>query len=1154
MAVRSRVLAGTNFLLFAGLAVFVWARPNVPGTARPPAALDATRPIAIQPAAANDHPLPQCTHADLREAAPSTSTANLRRETVRNDPEPSRPLIIPEIPRERFTTPPPSAAFARASRHPNRQQPAVAVTLPAMFGIEPTVAQHLLSTTLLAPSATQPAASRGTAIHSVLAGSHSPVVERSLNNAVMVPPPPVKIGATSASSAAATLARPLTNSAVDLLVNASPGEGTFNVNSYLGASTWYSNSYTGTNGRVANIEGGMASLSHEALSHFDPNTQSFSGTGALTYFGSPSAIKTHATSTSFVMVGRTSPLTPSKMGIAYGISSTNFYTGTIATSTSFDVTYASQYTPYRDALITGINGNSTKVVDVVNSSWGYVGADPINYSTNDERYIDAILTTINDGSGTLGVTARGATIVISAGNWAEFGGTTIYRMASSFNDLTVGAMGPLNAGQVPYNYIASYSSRGALGIFVPTAQDGSAGTGYANARTGVDVVAPGTSLWMATSNGSYQSNSGTSFAAPAVAGMVTLMSDYARTNFNGSTLVNALDARVVKATVMNSADKPSGWSNGQTLIGPTWTTVQSLDYTYGAGRVNADQLYTQFVTGSVGGITQNATTGLVNPTGWGKGTISTTPDSTTTYNINLQLDQYTDLTSTLSWFVTRTITDLNTGATQENNFIDLDLRVWLLDGMGGAHVTKVGESGSLYNNVEHLSFLIPQTGYYQIEVRSDDPVWNLDGVTSIDYGLAWMARPSQVATSGTTTLSASGGAPNGLVAPQVGQTAALTISGASTTYSFFNSFSVGRDDLQTTGGNGTFTITGGATVYVNNRLLVSPTGTINVDAGSTLAGGLLFVNGGTVNIAGTGSMGFTTYNLRNGASLLATSGTFTPNLLTDSNGAQISSVNLTSGTVNMGGAGNITMPLVIGGSGGLAKTGNGVLTLTNTNTYTGTTTVEAGKLLVNGSIASASSVQVNNGGTLGGSGIVHGAVTIASGGSLSPGTSPGTLTVTNNVFQQTGSSFIWEIGDNVSRTPAVFTTNGSSNISPQDILAISGSGKAFTGGNFTFYIVQDTGPIVLNDLQGYSFTVVSSSGGAGNASLGTVTIDRSGSTAFTNYTGTIALIASGSSVYLQLSAAVPEPNFVLLMEAIAMFVLWFWHKNREHHHRLGQFP
>ncbi|NLF72355.1 MAG: hypothetical protein GX575_25245, partial [Candidatus Anammoximicrobium sp.] len=88
-----------------------------------------------------------------------------------------------------------------------------------------------------------------------------------------------------------------------------------------------------------------------------------------------------------------------------------------------------------------------------------------------------------------------------------------------------------------------------------------------------------------------------------------------------------------------------------------------------------------------------------------------------------------------------------------------------------------------------------------------------------------------------------------------------------------------------------------------------------------------------------------------------------------------------AGTVNQSSIGN------------LVKVGDGVLVLTGTATYTGTTTVKAGMLLVNSSLpdqaANNPDVTVTNGATLGGTGTVNGQVLVQSGGHLAPGTSPG---------------------------------------------------------------------------------------------------------------------------------------------------------------------
>ena len=83
----------------------------------------------------------------------------------------------------------------------------------------------------------------------------------------------------------------------------------------------------------------------------------------------------------------------------------------------------------------------------------------------------------------------------------------------------------------------------------------------------------------------------------------------------------------------------------------------------------------------------------------------------------------------------------------------------------------------------------------------------------------------------------------------------------------------------------------------------------------------------------------------------------------------------------------------LNGLGGFIQAGSGTTILNFANSYTGTTNVDAGTLIINGNQAAATgAVTVANGATLGGSGTIGGAVTVN--GSLSPGNnSPGILTV-----------------------------------------------------------------------------------------------------------------------------------------------------------------
>ncbi len=178
----------------------------------------------------------------------------------------------------------------------------------------------------------------------------------------------------------------------------------------------------------------------------------------------------------------------------------------------------------------------------------------------------------------------------------------------------------------------------------------------------------------------------------------------------------------------------------------------------------------------------------------------------------------------------------------------------------------------------------------------------------------------------------------------------------------------------------------------------------------------------------------------------------------DASGTQVL---LGAGRLTIGGSNNTSFDGVISGAGGITRSGNGALTLAGVNTYTGTTDVNSGKLLVNGSLAAASVVTVASGATLGGSGTVNGTVTVNAGGAIESTT--GVLSLASLTLSGTS---IFNIA------PA---TGGSVNV--------TGTNALNAGGTATINIVGSAPAIGLHSLVNYDGTL---GGGFVSFALGTL--------------------------------------------------------------------
>lgn len=496
-----------------------------------------------------------------------------------------------------------------------------------------------------------------------------------------------------------------------------------NINQFLGAETFYNAGYTGTRAIQANIEAGHVSNTHNGLLHA---TQRITGTGAL------GTVTSHATNVGGAMGGRhfsvEYPNNLEYQGIAYDAT---LWSGAIATSISgnnFNVTAASVASVYSTILDTGVGGQAAHVF---NSSWGFT--EPTGFN---------LLTAGVDGL----INRTGAIGVFAAGNGAA-GPNTVASPAAGNNSIAVAALGS-DTSNPQFNTRSSFSLYGPNSFYHVLTE-----VTIPNARAVIDIAAPGQNLTLHNSTGPIafiNNGQGTSYAAPLVAGGASLIVDAGLDLYAGNH--RAIDGRVVKAVLQNSADKTQGWTNGQTLQSGIVTTTQSLDYQVGAGRMNLDRAFDQYVTTNAGG--RAGTTdvaglttgnlGSVAAVGWDFG--QTAMHGSNFYYIDQHLEAGTLFNATLTWFA-----DMDPGAAADfsgaaaQRYANLDLFIFQFDNLTDRTIlSTVAQSISLYNLVEHLNFLLPSTGYYGIQVQHTGDLWNFINEDFEQYGLAWYSTASDL--------------------------------------------------------------------------------------------------------------------------------------------------------------------------------------------------------------------------------------------------------------------------------------------------------------------------------------------------------------------------------------------------------------------------
>jgi autotransporter-associated beta strand protein len=221
----------------------------------------------------------------------------------------------------------------------------------------------------------------------------------------------------------------------------------------------------------------------------------------------------------------------------------------------------------------------------------------------------------------------------------------------------------------------------------------------------------------------------------------------------------------------------------------------------------------------------------------------------------------------------------------------------------------------------------------------------------------------------------------------------------------------------------------------------------------------------------------------------------------------------TSRTLYLGGASTDanTISGIIGQSGvealPVTKQGTGTWVISNNNnSYTGATTVTAGKLVVNGNISTSSLTTVKDTAILGGSGTVAG-VLVESGGKFAPGNSPGTLTFAGSLTLDSGSISDFEI-------------------------------NAFTSGNYDLAVAQALGSQTVNFNSGI-LNLLFQSGFSTNGTVKIFDFDTYAGLGFgtVNVTG----LADGYTATFNstngIVTVIPEPSAAALVGGLGMLAL-----------------
>jgi outer membrane autotransporter protein len=294
-------------------------------------------------------------------------------------------------------------------------------------------------------------------------------------------------------------------------------------------------------------------------------------------------------------------------------------------------------------------------------------------------------------------------------------------------------------------------------------------------------------------------------------------------------------------------------------------------------------------------------------------------------------------------------------------------------------------------------------------------------------------------TGGNCGCSGNGGA-GGAGVFNLGDGSTLNLTGAAFTINGNGTFNIGNATANgTTAGTVTGlvgSITNAGTINFNQSdatyafaTAIAGTGAVVQNGsgitfltGANTYSGATIVNAGLINFSNGGNLGTGRITLNGGGLQWAAANT------TDISG-RLNALGASGGTFDTNGN-DVTLASGISGTGGLTKTGAGILTLTNANSYTGETTISNGtlKLAGAGTLAGATGVSLTGGSAVfdlstgSSQSVAH--LSGVAGSLVALGAN--TLTLTDNTSQTFSGSLIGTGGGLVKQGTGTLTLSGAS--------------------------------------------------------------------------------------------------------------------------------